>query len=113
MDVSDGFVGDLNKMLRNSCATCDVDLDLLPLSAAAREAIARDDGLFEIAATGGDDYELLAAVPPGEASAFAAAAHAAGVAIARVGEVRDGSEPPRFRRGGREMAFGHGAFSHF
>ena len=47
-----------------------------PLSAAARRAIAADPALFEIAATGGDDYELLAAVAPASARDFEAAARA-------------------------------------
>jgi thiamine-monophosphate kinase len=113
MDVSDGFVGDLTKMLRVSGVAAQVDLSRLPLSNAAREAIAADADLFEIAATGGDDYELLAAVPVAEASAFEAAAAAAGVSVSDVGEVHTGSAPPRFLRDGREIAFRHGAFSHF
>jgi thiamine-monophosphate kinase len=113
MDVSDGFIGDLSKMLRVSHATCEVDLSLLPLSAAAREAIDAAPDLFEIAVTGGDDYELLATVPPAEALAFEAAARASGAPVTCVGEVRAGSTPPRFSRDGREIAFKHGAFSHF
>jgi thiamine-monophosphate kinase len=113
MDISDGFVGDLVKMLRVSGVTAEVDLARLPLSEAAREAIEADAGLFEIAATGGDDYELLASVPPSQAAAFEAAAAAADVPATRVGEVQAGSAPPRFQRDGREMVFPRGAFSHF
>ena len=60
MDVSDGFVGDLTKMLDASGVSARVSIFRLPLSQAARAAIAADPGLFEVAATGGDDYELLA-----------------------------------------------------
>ena len=62
MDVSDGFVGDLAKMLDVSGVSARVPIYRLPLSPAARAAIAADPGLFEVAATGGDDYELLASV---------------------------------------------------
>ncbi len=113
MDVSDGFVGDLTKMLRVSRASAEVDLSLLPLSPAARAAIALEPAAFETAATGGDDYELIAAVPPDNAAAFEAAAAAAGVAVARVGEVIAGSAPPRFFRDGRAVEFRRGSFSHF
>ncbi len=113
MDVSDGFVGDLTKMLLVSRATAEVDLSRLPLSDAARAAIALEPELFETAATGGDDYELIAAVPPDNAEAFEAAATAAGVAATRVGDVFAGEGPPKFLRDGRRVEFRRGSFSHF
>ena len=114
MDVSDGLVGDLTKMLRVSGVTARVNLARLPLSAAAAAAVAADPALFEIAATGGDDYELLAAVAPESCDAFEAAAATAGVAATLIGEAFAGLEPPHFLgRDGREMAFQSGSFSHF
>ncbi len=113
MDVSDGFVGDLTKMLRVSRASAEVDLSLLPLSQAARAAIALEPAAFETAATGGDDYELIAAVAPQNAKAFEAAATAASAAVTRVGEVIAGAAPPRFFRNGGTVEFRRGSFSHF
>jgi thiamine-monophosphate kinase len=114
MDVSDGFVGDLTKMLRVSGLSAGIDLASLPLSDAANAAISADPALFEIAATGGDDYEILAAVPPENASAFEAAAGAAAVGVAMVGMAIEGAAPPRFLgRDGQEVSFARGAFSHF
>ncbi|MFZ1962787.1 MAG: thiamine-phosphate kinase [Roseiarcus sp.] len=114
MDVSDGFVGDLTKMLRVSGVSARVELQRLPLSAAARAAIAADAALFDVAATGGDDYELLAAIAPENGAAFEAAAATAGVAVALVGEAFAGARAPRFMTAeGREAAFARGAFSHF
>lgn len=114
MDVSDGFVGDLTKMLRVSGVTAHVELARLPLSDAAQAAIAADPALFEIAATGGDDYELLAAVAPETSAEFEAAAAAAGVAVTLVGQAFAGAGRPQFTdRDGRETAFRHGSFSHF
>jgi len=114
MDVSDGLIGDLEKMLRVSGVSASVDLRRLPLSDAATAAIAADPALFEIAATGGDDYEILAAVPPEDAPAFEAAAATAGVRVAFVGVAVEGPAPPRWvGRDGREASFARGAFSHF
>jgi thiamine-monophosphate kinase len=114
MDVSDGLVGDLTKMLRVSGVSASIDLARLPLSAAAAAAISADPALFEIAVTGGDDYEILAAVPPENVSAFEAAAAAAGVGVAFVGVAIEGAAPPRFvGRDSCEVSFAHGAFSHF
>jgi thiamine-monophosphate kinase len=63
MDVSDGLLIDLERLCRASGCGAEVDVDLLPLSRAfiAERGQARAERLF--AATGGDDYALLAALP--------------------------------------------------
>ena len=114
MDVSDGFVGDLTKMLDVSGVSARVQIYRLPLSPAARAAIAADNDLFEVAATGGDDYELLASSPRESATAFEAAAAAAGVPLTFVGEAVEGRRPPKFiGPDGYPVVFEHGAYSHF
>jgi thiamine-monophosphate kinase len=113
MDVSDGFVGDLRKMMRASGVAATVDLGAVPLSEAARRFIRDDASGFEVAVTGGDDYEILASVPEAEARAFEAASAAAGVPVAEVGRVGEG-EGVAFRgRDGGAVDFARGAFSHF
>lgn len=64
MDVSDGLLIDANRMAEASGCGIRIDLDAVPLSSAyVRErGDSRDARLF--AATGGDDYALLAALPP-------------------------------------------------
>eukprot|EP01037_Dinobryon_pediforme_P022698 gene22698-23934_t len=59
MDVSDGLVLDLTRMTRVSAVRARLDVRRVPLSDAARTAIAADPALLEAALTGGDDYELL------------------------------------------------------
>jgi thiamine-monophosphate kinase len=114
MDVSDGFVGDLAKMLDVSGVTARVPIYRLPLSRAARAAIAADPALFEVAATGGDDYELLASAPPESASAFEAAAAAQGTPLTFVGKAVEGREPPCFiGPDGNRVVFAKSAYSHF
>jgi len=114
MDVSDGFVGDLTKMLRVSGVSAQVDLRLLPISDAARVALSLDDALLETVATGGDDYEILAAIGAPSATAFERAAGAAGIKVSRVGEAIEGHGPPKFLGlDGIPVTFARGSFSHF
>ncbi len=114
MDVSDGFVGDLTKMLAVSGASARVALDRIPLSGAARAAIALEPDLLTTALTGGDDYEIIAAVAPGNAAAFEAGAASAAVPVAHVGDAVEGDGPPRFLMAdGAEFTFARGAYSHF
>ena len=63
MDVSDGLLIDLERLCEASGCGAEVDLESLPLSSAfvAERGPGRDARLF--AATGGDDYALLAALP--------------------------------------------------
>ncbi|HEX9167392.1 MAG TPA: thiamine-phosphate kinase [Roseiarcus sp.] len=114
MDVSDGFVGDLTKMLEASGVSARAAIFRLPLSRAARAAIAADASLFEVAATGGDDYELLASTTPESAPAFEAAAAGAGVPLTFIGEAVEGRRPPTFvGADGNPLVFARGAYSHF
>jgi thiamine-monophosphate kinase len=114
MDVSDGLVGDLTKMLDVSRVSARVPIYRLPLSQAARAAIAVDPNLFEVAATGGDDYELLVSTPPGSAPAFEAEAAAQGVPLTFIGEAFEGWRPPSFiGPDGDPVVFARGAYSHF
>ncbi len=63
MDVSDGLAGDLAKLCRAARLDAAVDVAHVPLSRAARTALAAEPALIETILTGGDDYEVLAAVP--------------------------------------------------
>ena len=114
MDVSDGFVGDLTKMLRVSALTACVDLGAVPLSPAARALIAHGPEWFHRAVTGGDDYELLASVPAARAAAFEAAAAAVNVPVTRIGEALAGTAAPTFIGcDGKPMTFAIGSYGHF
>ncbi len=63
IDVSDGLLGDAAKLCEASRCGAEIDLARLPLSAALRASC---DGAQarRHALTGGDDYELLFALPP-------------------------------------------------
>jgi len=114
MDVSDGFVGDLTKMLAASGVTARILVYRLPLSLPVRAAVAADPDLFAVAATGGDDYEILASVAPESAAAFEADAAAAGVRVSFVGNAVDGGAPPCFiGPDGGTVTFAQGSYSHF
>lgn len=114
MDVSDGLAGDLAKLLRASGTSARLEIGRVPLSNAAREAIALDPALLERAVTGGDDYEICCCAPPESAPALEHAARAAGVAMTAIGEVVAGREAPAFLDpDGTQRRFEKPSFSHF
>jgi thiamine-monophosphate kinase len=114
MDVSDGLAGDLTKMLRGEGRSAEIDLARVPLSPAAARALAREPALVTPIVTGGDDYEILCAVPPGHLDACLAEAAAAGTPLTCIGTVTTGPAPPVFRDAdGAPLSLGPGSFSHF
>lgn len=112
MDVSDGLVGDVAKLCRASSVAAEIDVSRVPLSIAARTALAAEPALIETVLTGGDDYEIALTVAPEKLAAFHAAAQAAGVPATEIGEVREG-EGADFRHKGKALAFAHASYSHF
>jgi thiamine-monophosphate kinase len=88
MDVSDGLAKDLDRMCRASAVAATIDAMRLPLSPAFRIVRERDPDAASAALFAGDDYEILAAIPPESATAFEAAATAGGVPVTAVGHFR-------------------------
>lgn len=87
MDVSDGLAKDLGRLARASGVAARIEIAKVPLSAAAAQVVAREPARLPQLVGAGDDYEILAAVPPSEGDAFAHAAHQAGVQVAAIGEL--------------------------
>ncbi|QWG15510.1 thiamine-phosphate kinase [Bradyrhizobium sediminis] len=114
MDVSDGLAGDLAKLCGASAVSATIDAPSIPLSAPAAALLARGTiGIGTIVA-GGDDYEILCAIPENRIEAFVAAAGQAGVAVASIGTVIAGPSAPKFLDAqGREIALKHLSYSHF
>lgn len=83
IDISDGLVADLSKMLSASGVGAEIQIDDVPRSAALLKRFATDTAL-QFALTGGDDYELCFTAP-----AQAVAGLAGITAIGSVTEARD------------------------
>jgi thiamine-monophosphate kinase len=113
MDVSDGLAGDLAKLVGTAGLGAVIETDLVPLSPAARAALARDPSLLDAILTGGDDYEVLCTVAEEELALFLRSSDRAGVSVSVIGTVTEDPSPPVFRQAGGEQRYGVGSFSHF
>jgi thiamine-monophosphate kinase len=114
MDVSDGLAGDLRKLCAASGVAAQIEIARVPLSDAARRALASEPELIETALTGGDDYEVVATVPAGAKDALMADAKAAGVALTEIGIIRAGRPGVHFLDpAGKPLLFKQPSFSHF
>ncbi|MEX1036285.1 MAG: thiamine-phosphate kinase, partial [Sneathiella sp.] len=64
IDISDGPLADIGHIAEESKLGAEIEWARVPLSAPARQAIAKDSRLKEVVLTGGDDYELAFTLPP-------------------------------------------------
>jgi len=114
MDVSDGLAGDLAKLCMASAVSAAMDLKSVPLSKATSTAVAAGAVSIAEIISGGDDYEILCAIPPAAFDEFMRAAQAAAVAVSPIGTVIAGDSAPKWLNAeGKELPLTRTSYSHF
>jgi thiamine-monophosphate kinase len=113
MDVSDGLAGDLDKLCRASGVGATVDVARVPLSEAALAALVADERATQTILTGGDDFEVVATIPPSRLKSFLAAARGAGVPVTEIGRITAGQGALFLDADGKPLRFARTSFSHF
>lgn len=111
-DVSDGLLADAGHIANASRLAVTIERDDVPLSPAARSAVTVYPRLWATLLGGGDDYELVMAVPPRNRAALMAAARAAGVKVTRIGRFVRGAGV-RLTRAGKSVAATRKGYVHF
>lgn len=111
MDVSDGLVQDLGHLCRAAGLRAEIEAGLVPLSDAALSA---GPDWLTTCLTGGDDYELLLAVPPAREAALQRAASDLGLPVSRIGRFWPGAAGVLVRdQGGQQITLERSGWSHF
>ena len=85
MDLSDGLLGDLPKILAASGVAARLDEGAIPVAAAVRALF--PDEWVDLALRGGEDYELLFTAPRHAWDAIEAAARQTGGTVTAIGEI--------------------------
>jgi thiamine-monophosphate kinase len=101
MDISDGLLLDARRMAEASSCVIAIDLDQLPLSSAFVAERGGDVSARLFAATGGDDYALLAAV--GADVDPASLSLPKGTTVSRIGMLSDGEPRISLTSGGKRV----------
>ena len=113
MDISDGLLKDLDRMCRLAGVGARIEFDALPLGDGVKAVLAVDRAAAVQLAAAGDDYEVLATVPPESAAAFEAGARRGGVEVARIGHIVADSGVRLVDAGGGEIDPGTTGYDHF
>jgi len=114
-DNSDGLAREMHEICRASQVGCLIEVERLPVEAPVR-AIAAAAGLsvWEWALYGGEDYGLVACIPPEAAGPLIEACRTRDIALTRVGRITDRSEGLRaVWPDGRTVPLPPGGFEHF
>jgi thiamine-monophosphate kinase len=115
MDLSDGLLGDLPKILAASRVAARVNEAAVPVAAAVRAMF--PDEWVDMALRGGEDYELLFTAPRSSWEALEAAARSTGGSASAIGEIVAGGADVQgielVGRDGASPTVSTGAFDHF
>jgi thiamine-monophosphate kinase len=115
MDLSDGLLGDLPKILVASRVSAEIHENQVPILPSVRALF--PDRFQEFMLSGGEDYELLFTVPPGFWKSLAQEAKRIGSTITVIGRVIpiDGADPEVYLISPNESrrAVDASAFDHF
>ncbi len=113
MDISDGLLGDLAKMCSAGGVGASIDRSRIPLSAPARKSVENAPGDWSSILTGGDDYEILVAVPADRVDKFQELANLSAIVVSPLGVI-EAEEGIRLFNGSKKLSLpGVLGFEHF
>ncbi len=114
MDISDGLIADLGKLCTASGVSASILVDAIPRSNALERLIRRESDFQKIAVTGGDDYEILFAVPANKLSGFETVIAQSDVKITRIGTLDNaGAGVTVLDPDGKQVNFAKSGYTHF
>jgi thiamine-monophosphate kinase len=113
IDISDGLLADLGHICETSHLAARIELEALPLSAAARAIIDRQPDLRALLAARGDDYELLFTAAPSASNAIEQLSTELHLPITQLGVIEPGKGVRLLDSGGRVIPVAEPGYRHF
>lgn len=111
IDLSDGLAGDLGHILEASGAGAEVELASLPVSEEKNGL--SDTEIRQLAAGGGDDYELCFTVPEDREASLPGIAAEMDCPLTRIGRIVEGSDIRWLDAAGNKIDLDIHSYTHF
>lgn len=112
IDVSDGLGAEAEHLAAASSVGLEIEIDRVPVAPGVAEvAAAAGRDPVELVVSGGEDYELLCAIPRARLGACLAAAQRCGIALTEIGRIDAGATVRLRLPGGRSVR--PGGHDHF
>lgn len=112
LDVSDGLVADLGHLCESSKLAAVIEEPLLPLSPAAKAALAAQPALIDRILTGGDDYEIVFTAPASAGKMLERLAREFKTPITRIGRTLAGKGVSVTDAAGKARSYTRGGWTH-
>jgi thiamine-monophosphate kinase len=103
IDISDGLGADARHLASASDCRLEIDLERVPVADGVAEVAGGEEAALELAASGGEDFELLVTVPREHSDTAAQAVADAGSRLTQIGYVTDGHGVALRLPGGGEL----------
>jgi len=116
IDISDGLLADLRHLATESECGARVELEQVPLSEATRAWMSEQNDpetAIRSLTTGGDDYELVLAIPEDALPAFTQACGNRGVPVTVIGRLEEPAQGMQVMLNGRKLKPDQWGFTHF
>ena len=103
IDISDGLGADAGHLASAGDCRLEIDLGRVPVANGVAEVAGGDDAALELAASGGEDFELLVTIPREHFDAAEQGVADAGTTLTEIGYVTEGQGVTLRRPGGGEL----------